>query len=1297
MCFKRGKKIKSERLILIIVFLCFLSFLFYFSSLSITYENNLNNKQKNINIEDYNLKTSAAPVLLINSPINYTLYGNNAPDFSITINDLGNYTWYEFLETGNSSVPTALTGVPNENVMDTFNQQFWDNLNNGTTTIRFYVNNSLGEVGYNDTIIRIDIIDPSINVVSPTSGSFNSTPPEFTVEISDPNLDKMWYTLNANTTKHFFIDNGTIDQTAWNFETDGLVDINFYANDSVENEDSDSVQLTKDTVNPSITDSQDGDDTWRNVAGTTYDVDFSDSAPSSTLDYAQYKITTASGQGGTILQDWIDIFSDHGTASYATNWTINFAACQEGMNYVSVRVYDDVGNMATQDDVFYVYKDSTNPTITDSQTGDDVWQNTAGKMYDVDFSDPSPSSNLDYAQYIIMSGPGQTGIELKPWTNIFSSLGSASYTTNWTIDFTVCQEDTNYVSVRVYDDAGNVATDDDVFYVKKDTTNPIITDSQDGDDIWRNVAGTTYDVDFSDPNPSSTLDYAQYKITTASGQGGTILQDWTDIFSDHGPGDYTTNWPINFTACQEGINYISVRVYDDAGNMAVQDDVFYVKKDTTNPTLVINSPTDGSAWNYAPDIQVTATDPNLDSVWYSIGGIEEILANGVSEPLQSSIWNILSDEGPFTIYFYANDSAGNINNTYSYTLYKDVLAPRLVVNLPINNTFCAAPPPINITVYDMSTINLFNYLVGVTQKPLINNTELALDSVIWTNLDQGEFIIYIYAWDALNNQNDTYFLRLYKDTLSPEIIINSPEDSTHFNSRPRINITAIDPNLHTLWYRVGNTNITLNNNTEELLNLTIWNSLPEGPFNIEIFANDTFGHFNNSYVLTLYKDTTTPSLIINLPINETTHNSRPSINVTIFDSYLDTLWYRVGNTNITLNNNTEVLLNLTIWDGLPDEGAFFIYFYANDSAGNLNNTFILTLYKDIKAPTIDIISPQPNDLFGDNAPPVSLNIQDANLNETWYHLSNGTVTTNNYTWTGSINQTLWNQFGNGTVIIRFYANDTFNHLGFAEITVRKNVYNPIIMIEDPQDNDLFGIIAPNFTIYKSGTELNTTWYMLVGGSENFTFFGLNGTINQTAWESFGLGNITIRFYINDSLGKIGTDEVTIRKDPAPPQLTTTFINPTGNNTYCAVEPNFKITVFEANLDMLWYKVGNTSIAIINDTSFFLDSGIWNNLTQGKFIIEIFANDSLGYFNDAYTIVFYKDSIAPLIIINSPVNQTYWNVPPPINITAIDPNLNLLYYMVGTTQIALTNNTEEPLDATIWNGLGQGEFLVYLYA
>jgi hypothetical protein len=93
----------------------------------------------------------------------------------------------------------------------------------------------------------------------------------------------------------------------------------------------------------------------------------------------------------------------------------------------------------------------------------------------------------------------------------------------------------------------------------------------------------------------------------------------------------------------------------------------------------------------------------------------------------------------------------------------------------------------------------------------------------------------------------------------------------------------------------------LTNGVGELLNLTIWNSLTdEGSFTIYFFANDSAGNVNNLYSRTLYKDIVTPSLVINLPSDGTYWNSRPNIQATATDTYLDSVWYEVGSSNLPM-------------------------------------------------------------------------------------------------------------------------------------------------------------------------------------------------------------------------------------------------------------------------------------------------------------------------------------------------------------------------------------------------------------
>ena len=201
----------------------------------------------------------------------------------------------------------------------------------------------------------------------------------------------------------------------------------------------------------------------------------------------------------------------------------------------------------------------------------------------------------------------------------------------------------------------------------------------------------------------------------------------------------------------------------------------------------------------------------------------------------------------------------------------------------------------------------------------------------------------------------------------------------------------------------------------------------------------------------------------------------------------------------------------------------------------------LILEFDDSPPNITINSPNSNDLFENNAPNYDITILEENLDTIWYSLSNGTFTTINTTITllsGIIDQKRWDTLPEGNVILRFYANDTLGRIRFAEVTIRKDVNAPIITINNPQDSDVIEAIAPNFNISIVESNLDKTWYSLNGGA-NITFTGLTGTINQTLWDALLEGNVVLRFYANDTLGRIGFQEITVIKrisQPSPPGI-----------------------------------------------------------------------------------------------------------------------------------------------------------------
>jgi len=170
------------------------------------------------------------------------------------------------------------------------------------------------------------------------------------------------------------------------------------------------------------------------------------------------------------------------------------------------------------------------------------------------------------------------GSDVLAWT---ATIENATYPI--AIPFTMIPGTTYYNNVK----RDGVVNYSDGFVLEN--VAPIITDGQSGDDTWRNASGTVYNIDFSDNGYLKTAEYIVHQFPSAT---GTVIINWTPIFSDLDSPSYTADWPVNFSALSEGTNYVSVRVHDEAGNIAFATDVFYVKKDTLPPVQ--------SAWNPAP-------------------------------------------------------------------------------------------------------------------------------------------------------------------------------------------------------------------------------------------------------------------------------------------------------------------------------------------------------------------------------------------------------------------------------------------------------------------------------------------------------------------------------------------------------------------------------------------------------------------------------------------------------------------------------------------------------------------------
>lgn len=240
----------------------------------------------------------------------------------------------------------------------------------------------------------------------------------------------------------------------------------------------------------------------------------------------------------------------------------------------------------------YTYLSNVIPLIVDNQPGDDSWRRANTALYDVDFADGS-GLGLDKVQVSVSTNPGGAA-DLVSYVDAVIGLGGAS---SYSADFglpasafnLIPEGSTAYVSVRVFNLVPATNTLVDVFYVRKDTTAPIVSNFElGGDTVVQTAAGRLYDVRVRDA--ASGLAGFQYSVSLAPG-GGASLVGWTDIAVLSGATDYSTPWPVAFNALRDGAtNYVSIRAWDVAGSTTQVNDAFKVFKDTTGPTVSISTP-----------------------------------------------------------------------------------------------------------------------------------------------------------------------------------------------------------------------------------------------------------------------------------------------------------------------------------------------------------------------------------------------------------------------------------------------------------------------------------------------------------------------------------------------------------------------------------------------------------------------------------------------------------------------------------------------------------------------------------
>ena len=429
-----------------------------------------------------------------------------------------------------------------------------------------------------------------------------------------------------------------------------------------------------------------------------------------------------------------------------------------------------------------------------------------------------------------------------------------------------------------------------------------------------------------------------------------------------------------------------------------------------------------------------------------------------------------------------------------------------------------------------------------------------------------------------------------------------------------------------------------------------------------------YEHRDDIFLLKYSKFINESVITINSPQNSDVFGfNAPLYDITITGEN-QSIWYTLdaGVTNITITESTGVI-NQAEWNKLAN-GIVKLRFYVNLSPGNSSYSEV-SIYKDTVAPITTINFPLENELFGKVSPSFNLSVVEINTYSMWYSLDGGSTNITFQELTGTINQFEWDKFGNGTVAITFYAKDEADNENYVQVTVRKEATPPLITINSPNESEFFNTIAPTFNLTVQEPDLDTSWYSLDDGDTNFYFTGLTGSINQTEWDKFGGGNITIKFYVNDSYGFESFAQVTVHKDIGAPIIT--IISPEQGSVFSSVAPMFEINVLDSQLDSMWYTIdsGLTIIPLLSTVG-TIDQTEWNKRSDGNVYIRFYANDTFG--NTAYSeVLITKDffyGIAPIELLTPRDHSNVFSSILNFNWSSIDAGLGSFNFTLQVSNL-----------------------------
>jgi len=247
----------------------------------------------------------------------------------------------------------------------------------------------------------------------------------------------------------------------------------------------------------------------------------------------------------------------------------------------------------------------------------------------------------------------------------------------------------------------------------------------------------------------------------------------------------------------------------------------------------------------------------------------------------------------------------------------DIIPPAIFLLSPDNSTYDTNDVALTFVVNESTS------WIGYSMDCQGNVT---ISGNITMSLSDGPHVIVVYANDSVGNIGYSGTVYFTIDTMSPKIDVLSPKNRVYADNEVLLSFIVSELTSWIGYSLDGGINVSISGNN-------LITGLSEGPHNLVVYANDTFGNMGSSDTIYFAIDTVAPIISVISPENKTYATNSVALTFTLSEPAAWIGYTLDGQANITIVGNITIF-NLS-------EGVHSIVCYANDTVENIGYSEIV--------------------------------------------------------------------------------------------------------------------------------------------------------------------------------------------------------------------------------------------------------------------------------------------------------------------------------------------------------------------